>query len=140
MTAIGCGSAACRLSCAALSCRKARRLAMPVSGSISAAVLVDATRERALTVAEQIRTSFANATYELDGRPIVTTVSIGVVISYDAVLDISALLAQADHALYRAKDNGRNRIEVASIELILDRAKRISADTQGIRPPARSAA
>jgi len=70
----------------------------------------------------------------------VTTVSIGVVISYDAVLDISALLAQADHALYRAKDNGRNRIEVASIELILDRAKRISADTQGIRPPARSAA
>jgi diguanylate cyclase (GGDEF)-like protein len=111
-----------------------------LGGEEFAAVLVDATRERALTVAEQIRTSFANATYELDGRPIVTTVSIGVVISYDAVLDISALLAQADHALYRAKDNGRNRIEVASIELILDRAKRISADTQGIRPPARSAA
>ena len=57
----------------------------------------------------------------------VATVSIGIVISYDAVLDISALLAQADHALYRAKDNGRNRIEVASIELILDRAKRAQA-------------
>jgi diguanylate cyclase (GGDEF)-like protein len=111
-----------------------------LGGEEFAAVLVDATRERALMVAEQIRTSFANATYELDGRPIVTTVSIGVVISYEAVLDISALLAQADHALYRAKDNGRNRIEVASIELILDRAKRISADTQGIRPAARSAA
>ncbi len=54
---------------------------------------------------------------------------IGIVISYDAVLDISALLAQADHALYRAKDNGRNRIEVASIELILDRAKRSGGDT-----------
>jgi len=111
-----------------------------LGGEEFAAVLVDATRERALMVAEQIRTSFANATYELDGRPIVATVSIGVVISYDAVLDISALLAQADHALYRAKDNGRNRIEVASIELILDRAKRSSTDTQSIRPPARSAA
>ena len=45
-------------------------------------------------------------------------------IAYDAVLDLSALLAQADHALYRAKDAGRNRIEIASIELILDRARR----------------
>jgi diguanylate cyclase (GGDEF)-like protein len=110
-----------------------------LGGEEFAAVLVDATRERALMVAEQIRTSFANDTYELDGRPIVATVSIGVVISYDAVLDISALLAQADHALYRAKDNGRNRIEVASIELILDRARRSSTDTQN-RPAARSAA
>jgi diguanylate cyclase (GGDEF)-like protein len=111
-----------------------------LGGEEFAAVLVDATRERALMVAEQIRTSFANDTYELDGRPIVATVSIGVVISYDAVLDISALLAQADHALYRAKDNGRNRIEVASIELILDRVRRSSTDTQNIRPAARSAA
>jgi diguanylate cyclase (GGDEF)-like protein len=113
-----------------------------LGGEEFAAVLVDATRERAMAVAEQIRTSFANATYEVDNRPVVATVSIGIVISYDAVLDISALLAQADHALYRAKDNGRNRIEVASIELILDRAKRIGADTplEPGRPVARSAA
>ena len=56
--------------------------------------------------------------------------SIGVVISHDAVLDLSALLAQADHALYRAKDNGRNRVEVASLDLILDRAKRGRTDTR----------
>jgi diguanylate cyclase (GGDEF)-like protein len=112
-----------------------------LGGEEFAAVLVDASRERALMVAEQIRTSFANATYELDGRPIVATVSIGVVISYDAVLDISALLAQADHALYRAKDNGRNRIEIASIELILDRARRGVAETVDLpKSAARSAA
>ena len=39
MTAIGRGSVAWRLSCGSPSCRKARRLAMPVSGSTSAAVL-----------------------------------------------------------------------------------------------------
>ena len=55
-------------------------------------------------------------------------------IAYDAVLDLSALLAQADHALYRAKDAGRNRIEIASIELILDRARRGAAEVQRAAP------
>jgi diguanylate cyclase (GGDEF)-like protein len=98
-----------------------------LGGEEFAALLVDTSRERALAVAEQIRSSFAEVTGMVEGKPVVATVSVGVVISYDAVLDLSALLAQADHALYRAKDNGRNRIEVASIELILDRVKRASA-------------
>ena len=98
-----------------------------LGGEEFAALLVDTSRERALAVAEQIRSSFVEVTGVVEGKPVVATVSIGVVISYDAVLDLSALLAQADHALYRAKDNGRNRIEIASIELILDRVKRASA-------------
>jgi diguanylate cyclase (GGDEF)-like protein len=98
-----------------------------LGGEEFAALLVDTSRERALAVAEQIRSSFVEVTGMVEGKPVVATVSIGVVISYDAVLDLSALLAQADHALYRAKDNGRNRIEMASIELILDRVKRASA-------------
>jgi diguanylate cyclase (GGDEF)-like protein len=99
-----------------------------LGGEEFAALLRDTSRERALAVAEQIRTSFAEATRDVDGRPVGATVSIGVVINYDSVLDLSALLAQADHALYRAKDSGRNRIEIASIELILDRARRGAAD------------
>ena len=110
-----------------------------LGGEEFAALLVDTTREKAIAVAEGIRASFAKATSEVDGRPVVATVSIGVVISYDAVLDISALLAQADHALYRAKDNGRNRIEIASIELILDRVKRSDSDVVSL-PAAKSAA
>jgi diguanylate cyclase (GGDEF)-like protein len=98
-----------------------------LGGEEFAALLVDTSRERALAVAEEIRASFVEVTAMVEGKPVVATVSVGVVISYDAVLDLSALLAQADHALYRAKDNGRNRIEIASIELILDRVKRASA-------------
>jgi diguanylate cyclase (GGDEF)-like protein len=94
-------------------------------------LLYDTNRERALAVAEQIRASFAAVTREVEGRPVGGTVSIGVVIAYDAVLDLSALLAQADHALYRAKHGGRNRVEIASIELILDRAgRRPAAESQ----------
>jgi diguanylate cyclase (GGDEF)-like protein len=102
-----------------------------LGGEEFAALLRDTTRERALAVAEEIRTAFAEATRDVDGRPVGATVSIGVVISYDSVLDLSALLAQADHALYRAKNSGRNRIEIASIELILDRARRSAVDLLG---------
>jgi len=115
--------------CAASTCSAAW------GGEEFAALLHDTTRERALAVAEQIRTSFAAATrVVVEGRPLDGTVSIGVVIAYDAVLDLSALLAQADHALYRAKDAGRNRIEIASIELILDRARRGAAEVQRAAP------
>ena len=99
-----------------------------LGGEEFAAVLLDTTQERALTVAEQIRTSFADTPCEVDGKSVVATVSIGLVISNEAVLDLSALLAQADHALYRAKDNGRNRTEVASLDLILDHAGRSATD------------
>jgi diguanylate cyclase (GGDEF)-like protein len=109
-----------------------------LGGEEFAALLRDTTRERALAVAEQIRVAFADATRDVDGRPVAASVSIGIVISQDAVLDLSALLAQADHALYRAKDGGRNRCEMASIEQILDRTRRGAADLA--RPAAHQSA
>jgi diguanylate cyclase (GGDEF)-like protein len=121
-------------------CMRRNDLFGRLGGEEFAALLVDASRDRAIAVADEIRRAFADATREVDGRPVAATVSIGVVVSYDAVLDVSALLAQADHALYRAKDNGRNRVELASIELILDRAKRAADAAAGIRRGARSAA
>ena len=117
-----------------------------VGGEEFAAVLRDTPRERASAVAEQIRLGFAEATRDVDGAPVVATVSIGIVITYDAMLDLPALLAQADHALYRAKDSGRNRVEIASIELILDRAARGAAELRAViggksaKPTAKSAA
>ena len=111
-----------------------------LGGEEFAAVLRDTSHERALAVAEQIRVGFAEATRDVDGAPVVATVSIGIVISHDAVLDLPALLAQADHALYRAKDCGRNRVEIASIELILDRASRGAAELMTVIGGGKSAA
>jgi diguanylate cyclase (GGDEF)-like protein len=121
----------------ASSCLRRIDLFGRLGGEEFGALLHDTTRDRALVVAEQIRSAFAAATREVDGRPIAGTVSIGIVVAGDTMLDLSALLAQADHALYRAKHAGRNRIEIASIELILDRAKRGAADAQRV-PSARS--
>jgi diguanylate cyclase (GGDEF)-like protein len=95
-----------------------------LGGEEFAALLYDTNRDKALAAAEEIRTSFEDATRDVEGKAINATVSIGMVINHDAVLDLSALLAQADHALYHAKDSGRNRVEIASIDLVLERIKR----------------
>ena len=64
-------------------------------------------------VAERIRLSFENEAMEFDGQEIGATVSMGMAICDDGAFDMSGLLAQADEALYCAKDKGRNRTEIA---------------------------
>ncbi|GEM_PF-22982 len=89
-----------------------------LGGEEFAAVFYDADRERALVMAERIRSAFAAAATEVDGRPVAATVSIGMVINEDPTFDVAALLAQADQALYHAKSRGRNRVEIASLDLV----------------------
>lgn len=92
-----------------------------LGGEEFAALLYDAARERALAVAERIRASFAQAAGDVDGRPVGATVSIGVAVNGDQPLDVPELLRQADQALYHAKERGRNRVELASLDLVLPR-------------------
>ena len=99
-----------------------------LGGEEFAAVLYDVDRERALIMAERIRSTFAAAALEVDGRPVMATVSVGMVFNEDSTFDVSALLAQADQALYHAKERGRNRVEIASLELV--RLRKQEADAR----------
>ena len=71
----------------------------------------------AAQLAEQLRQTVQAAPCEWQGQRIPFTVSIGVAASADTPTDPSrtseALLQAADQALYRAKDDGRNRVAVA---------------------------
>lgn len=100
-----------------------------IGGEEFAAVLYDVDRERALITAERVRSAFAAAAVEVDGRPVMATVSVGMVFNEDATFDVAALLAQADQALYHAKERGRNRVEIASLDLV--RMRKQDAGAQG---------
>ena len=91
-----------------------------LGGEEFAAILYDTSRDKAVAAAERIRESFAQASQEVDGRPVCATVSIGLVHCQEVVLDVPELLAQADQALYLAKERGRNRVEVATLEMLLE--------------------
>ncbi|HVX99700.1 MAG TPA: GGDEF domain-containing protein [Pseudorhodoplanes sp.] len=106
-----------------------------LGGEEFAAVLYDTTRDKAVATAEQIRAAFADVAAEVDGRLVGATVSVGVAVSNEGPFDMPAMLALADQALYQAKENGRNCVEVASLDLVL----RLDASTPSLRIPALSA-
>ena len=103
-----------------------------LGGEEFAAVLADTSREKAVAVAERIRETFAQMAQEVDGHPVCGTVSIGLVHCLERTLDVTELLAQADHALYYAKERGRNRVEVASLDMTGDRKKFEAASTSSV--------
>ena len=76
-------------------------------------VLVEIDLEQAKYVAETIRARFAAEPLRVgDGKTMPVTVSIGVA-AYKGNPDYEKIVKEADEALYRAKNNGRNRIEAA---------------------------
>lgn len=104
-----------------------------LGGEEFAAVLYDTPSDRAVAVAHRIRESFAKAAHDIDGRPVCATVSVGVAHCDGPVFDVGELLAQADRALYFAKERGRNRVELASLDMLIERK---AAEPVGDRAPA----
>lgn len=69
------------------------------------------TTEGVVQLAEKLRQGVLAA---LHGSQAPVTVSLGVAVADAACLDAQRLLSDADAALYRAKFNGRNRVELAA--------------------------
>jgi diguanylate cyclase (GGDEF)-like protein len=110
-----------------------------LGGEEFAIALYDVDCDRGMDIAETIRIAFADIASEVDGQPVMATCSIGLAVSEEGPLDISSLLAQADQALYTAKERGRNRCELASREFVLH----LDSTTPSLRiqpVPAQSAA
>ena len=74
--------------------------------------------EKALEIAERIRRAVAERSVDVStsSEPIHATVSIGVASFPSDGADQNALVHQADLAVYRAKLQGRNRVQAASAE------------------------
>ncbi|MBX3729883.1 MAG: diguanylate cyclase [Candidatus Sumerlaeia bacterium] len=76
------------------------------------AVLLPATPlPGAVGVAERLRRMLATRTFMADGEALSITVSIGATAFHPGDTHVDAILERADTALYRAKNNGRNRVE-----------------------------
>ncbi len=74
--------------------------------------ILPGTASEAAVAAERVRAAFEAAGIMVADQVLSATVSIGVA-SGEPGADIIALIAAADRALYKAKDNGRNRVELA---------------------------
>jgi diguanylate cyclase (GGDEF)-like protein len=78
------------------------------------AVLPDATLKEAVFVADRVRMSLQKAKFSGALSKLSLTVSLGVALFSPAgVTTVDGFIKMADDALYRAKANGRNRVECA---------------------------
>jgi diguanylate cyclase (GGDEF)-like protein len=83
----------------------------------------------AVRVAERLREAIADLGLQHPGSPLgIVTISVGVAAVADGQLDHEALIHDADEALYRAKEQGRNRVAVhpppAGADLYAERSRR----------------
>jgi diguanylate cyclase (GGDEF)-like protein len=82
----------------------------------------------ATRIAERIRAHFADAARSVDGHAVSPTVSVGVATTSAPTVQVADLMAAADHALYRAKAEGRNRVALVDCDAAGEGAPSIVPD------------
>ena len=86
-------------------------------------VLPGCDRAGAEALADRLRLSICSAPFDTSEGLIPVTVSLGVAVTRAGEHDAAALVRAADQALYLAKENGRNRVEVGEVEVRLSRGE-----------------
>ena len=91
-------------------------LVVRYGGEEIALVLPGCDETRTAMIADRIREGIENSTVEVSGINLKVTVSIGYVVVDKPGMGFWSAFEQADSALYRAKNAGRNRVEKALAE------------------------
>jgi len=78
-------------------------------------VLPDTDSTGAMQVAERIRRMVQQEAIMIDNIPVRVTASLGVAVSDDGKMNAADLINRADQALYQAKAQGRNQVQLAAI-------------------------
>lgn len=73
-------------------------------------MLPETSYDQAILVAERLRKEISGITLKVDGAPVRVTCSFGVTEYNEGDDDIDEIVGRADKALYRAKEEGRNRV------------------------------
>jgi diguanylate cyclase (GGDEF)-like protein len=81
-----------------------------MGGEEFAMLIPDVERNRAIDLAENLRRRVEQSPIQVEGQALSLTVSIGLALSSPDEPEFSDLLKRADHALYEAKNTGRNRL------------------------------
>ncbi|HXD44923.1 MAG TPA: GGDEF domain-containing protein [Pseudolabrys sp.] len=84
-----------------------------IGGEEFAAILPAGDFGEAEAIADRVRRNFMTAAAAHGKDDLKPSVSVGVTLGRDPNAPVANLLAAADQALYRAKENGRNRVECA---------------------------
>jgi len=86
-------------------------LACRFGGEEFVVVMPETDPDFARIVAERLREDVAGQPFDTEAGPLDITISIGIASSNEETKNGDDLLKKADEALYRAKDEGRNRVE-----------------------------
>jgi diguanylate cyclase (GGDEF)-like protein len=84
-----------------------------IGGEEFAALLPETDLNGAVSVAERLRQAIEASCLQTDKGTIHFSISIGVAQAAEKLNNMGDLLKATDRALYRAKENGRNRVEVS---------------------------
>ena len=99
------------LSLVAMDHKRAQDMFGRLGGEEFGLLLPETNLEQAAIVAHRIQEMWAQSPVNLDGELIYSTISVGVAEASPEDKSLDDLLRRADKMLYKAKENGRNRVE-----------------------------